>query len=299
MTKTLNRRSLIYTLSAVFFWSTVATAFKLALNGMTYAQLLFYASLSSTLVLFIANYFSHGNNLKLLFNKESIIKSLILGLLNPFFYYMILFKAYSLLPAQEAQPLNYTWPIAISILSAIFLKQKIGLRTISGLITAFIGVIIIATHGDFSTLHFENIFGVSLALGSSIVWAAFWIINILDQRKNTVKLFGAFLIGTIYSALYLFFFDSFVLNNFNYLFSAMYVGLFEMGITFFLWNKGLQLSADKAKTSTFAYLSPFLSLVFIALILKETILPSSIVGLMFIIGGILYQHLGKKPANPV
>lgn len=299
MTKTLNRRSLIYTLSAVFFWSTVATAFKLALNGMTYAQLLFYASLSSTLVLFIANYFSHGNNLKLLFNKESIIKSLILGLLNPFFYYMILFKAYSLLPAQEAQPLNYTWPIAISILSAIFLKQKIGLRTISGLITAFIGVIIIATHGDFSTLHFENIFGVSLALGSSIVWAAFWIINILDQRKNTVKLFGAFLIGTIYSALYLFFFDSFVLNNFNYLFSAMYVGLFEMGITFFLWNKGLQLSADKAKTSTLAYLSPFLSLVFIALILKETILPSSIVGLMFIIGGILYQHLGKKPANPV
>ena len=299
MTKTLNRRSLIYTLSAVFFWSTVATAFKLALNGMTYAQLLFYASLSSTLVLFIANYFSHGNNIKLLFNKESIIKSLILGLLNPFFYYMILFKAYSLLPAQEAQPLNYTWPIAISILSAIFLKQKIGLRTISGLITAFIGVIIIATHGDFSTLHFENIFGVSLALGSSIVWAAFWIINILDQRKNTVKLFGAFLIGTIYSALYLFFFDSFVLNNFSYLFSAMYVGLFEMGITFFLWNKGLQLSADKAKTSTLAYLSPFLSLVFIALILKETILPSSIVGLMFIIGGILYQHLGKKPANPV
>ncbi len=299
MTKTLNRRSLIYTLSAVFFWSTVATAFKLALNGMTFAQLLFYASLSSTVVLFIANYFSHGNNLRLLLNKESIKKGLILGLLNPFFYYMVLFKAYSLLPAQEAQPLNYTWPIAISILSAIFLKQKIGLKTILGLITAFIGVIIIATHGDFSILHFENLFGVSLALGSSIIWAAFWIMNLLDERENTIKLFGAFLIGTIYSALYLFFFDSFILNDFSYLFSAIYVGFFEMGITFFLWNKGLQLSADKAKTSTLAYLSPFLSLVFIALILKETILPSSIVGLIFIIGGILYQHLSEKTANPV
>jgi len=299
MTKTLNRQSLIYTLSAVFFWSTVATAFKLALNGMTYAQLLFYASLTSAVVLFIANYFSHGNNFKLLLNKESFKKSLLLGLLNPFFYYMVLFKAYSLLPAQEAQPLNYTWPIAISILSALFLKQKIGVKTIIGLITAFIGVVIIATHGDISSLHFENIFGVSLALGSSIIWAAFWILNLLDHRENTIKLFGAFLIGTIYSALYIFFFDSFMLDDFSYLFSAAYVGLFEMGITFFLWNKGLQLSTDKAKTSTFAYLSPFLSLVFIALILKETILPSSIVGLIFIIGGILYQHLGKRNTEPV
>ncbi|GBD91501.1 EamA-like transporter family protein [bacterium BMS3Abin04] len=65
-----------------------------------------------------------------------------------------------------------------------------------------------------------------------------------------------------------------------------------MGITFFLWMKGLQLSSDRAKTSTLAYLSPFISLIFIAIILKENILPSSILGLVFIIGGILYQHLG-------
>ena len=33
------------------------------------------------------------------------------GFLNPFLYYIILFKAYSLLPAQEALSLNYTWPL--------------------------------------------------------------------------------------------------------------------------------------------------------------------------------------------
>lgn len=297
MDKTNNNRSLIYTLSAVFFWSTVATAFKLTLNGMTYAQLLFYASLTSTIVLFFIITFSKGKHFQILINRESIKKSMLLGLLNPFFYYIVLFKAYSLLPAQEAQPLNYTWPITLSILTAFFLKQKINYKTILGLLTAFIGVTIIATRGDFTSLHFNNLFGVSLALGSSIIWASFWILNLLDQRESSVKLFGAFLIGTIYSALYLLFFDSFILSNLTYLLGAGYVGIFEMGITFLLWNKGLELSTDKIKTSTLAYLSPFLSLVFIVFLLGETILLSSVVGLMFIIGGILYQNLSKKVTN--
>ena len=131
-------------------------------------------------------------------------------------------------------------------------------------------------------------------MGFLIIWALFWILNLLDQRENSVKLFGAFFVGTFYSALYLFFFDSFLIDDFTYLIGASYVGLFEMGITFFLWNKGLELSSDKVKTSTLAYLSPFLSLVFIALILEETIRISSVVGLLFIIGGILYQNLSKK-----
>ena len=138
MDKTLNKQSLIYTISAVFFWSTVATAFKLTLNGMTFAQLLFYASLTSTIVLFLIIIFSKEKKFHHLKNRESIKKSLLLGLLNPFFYYIVLFKAYSLLPAQEAQPLNYTWPITLSILSVFFLKQKINFKTILGLFTAFI-----------------------------------------------------------------------------------------------------------------------------------------------------------------
>ena len=36
-----------------------------------------------------------------------------LGLLNPVAYYLVLFKAYDLLPAQVAQPINYAWPIVL------------------------------------------------------------------------------------------------------------------------------------------------------------------------------------------
>jgi len=279
----LNKQSLIYTLSAVFFWSTVATAFKISLEGMNFIQLLFYSSLASTIILsFFA--LKKRNDFKI-FTPNSVL----LGFINPYHYYLMLFKAYYLLPAQEAQPLNYIWPIALSLLLVVFLNEKINFKKIVGLILAFFGVIIIATRGNFSLLHFESLTGVIIAVSSSIVWAAFWILNLKDNRPSEVKLFSAFFFGTIFSGIFIFLFDSFKIENYNYLFSALYIGLFEMGITFLFWNKGLQLSNDKTKSSTFAYLSPFISLLFIALVLGEKIMLSSIIGLVFIVAGIIYQ----------
>jgi len=292
MTK--DTKSFLYTISAVLLWSTVATAFKLTLKGMNHLQLLFYSSLASTVVLFIIVYLKEKEKLKSVFSFKYMLKNLLLGLINPFLYYLVLFKAYSLIPAQEAQPLNYTWPIAIALFSAIFLKQKITLKILIGMLISFIGVLIIVTHGNIFAFKFHNIFGASLALGSSIIWASFWTLNLLDKRTNSIKLLSAFAFGTIIIFFYLLFFDSFHLNNYKFILGSTYVGLFEMGITFFLWMKGLQLSSNKAKTSTLAYLSPFISLLFIGLILGEKILTSSILGLVFIVGGILFQHINLK-----
>ncbi len=288
-----NTKSFLYALGAVLLWSTVATAFKLSLRGMNYVQLLFFASLTSSVVLLFVALKNSKNEIALIFKGKNLKRNLLLGFINPFLYYMVLFKAYSLLPAQEAQALNYTWPIAIAVFASIFLKHKLSLRTLTGLVVSFIGVVIISTRGKIFSLEFHNIYGVVLATGSSLIWATFWILNLKDKRESAVKLFAAFFTGCILSGIYILFFDSFEIKGTVYLLGAVYVGLFEMGITFFLWMKGLQLSKDKAKTSTLAYLSPFISLVFIWLILHETILPSSVIGLAFIIGGILYQHAGE------
>ena len=286
-----NTKSFLYTISAVLFWSTVATAFKLTLKGMNHLQLLFYSSLASTFVLFVIVFIQDKDELKKLFKLKYFWKNILLGIINPFLYYLVLFKAYSLIPAQEAQPLNYTWPIAIAIFSAVFLKQKLTAKILIGMLISFFGVLIIVTHGNIFSFKFHNIFGASLALGSSIIWASFWTLNLSDKRKNAIKLLSAFIFGTIIIFFYLFFFDTFILSNYKYLLGSTYVGFFEMGITFFLWMKGLQLSNNKAKTSTLAYLSPFISLIFIGLVLGEKILTSSILGLVFIVGGIVFQHI--------
>lgn len=287
-------KSNLYALAAVFLWSTVATAFKLTLDGMSYAQLVFYSSVTSCLVLFAISFRNSKHRLKFIFHRNYLFKNLLLGFTNPFLYYIVLFKAYSILPAQEAQPLNYTWPIAISIFSAIFLKNKITIKTIIGLISAFIGILIIATRGELLNLHFHDTLGVVLAAGSSIIWASYWIMNLLDKRENSIKLFAAFFYGSILSGIYILLFDSFAVQSFSNLMGSIYIGIFEMGITFFLWMKGLQLSVNKSKTATLVYLSPFISLIFITLILGEKLFTSSIIGLVFIIGGILYQQFNFK-----
>lgn len=289
-----NSKSLLYTLLAVVFWSTVATAFKLTLQGLNSEQLLFYSSLTSLIVLFFFTRKNSPKELMQVFSKNQLRKNMLFGLINPFIYYLILFKAYSILPAQEAQPINLTWPLLISILSVIFLKQKLSLKTIIGLVISFSGVVVIATRGNILSLHFESLFGVILAVSSSFIWAAFWILNLLDKREESIKLFGAFLFGTIYTGIYIFFFDSFGHFEIKYLIGAVYVGLFEMGITFFLWLKALSLSDNKTKTSTIVYLFPVISLFFIHFVLGEKLFVSSVIGLVLIIGGILFQQLNES-----
>ncbi|UCF83002.1 MAG: EamA family transporter, partial [Desulfobacteraceae bacterium] len=79
------------------------------------------------------------------------------------------------------------------------------------------------------------------------------------------------------------------------LIGAVYVGMFEMGITFVLWLSALKLSENTAKVSNLIFISPFLSLVFIHFLVGEDILASTYIGLVLIITGLLIQQLKARP----
>jgi drug/metabolite transporter (DMT)-like permease len=75
---------------------------------------------------------------------------------------------------------------------------------------------------------------------------------------------------------------------------SVYVGVFELGLTYILWMKGLQLAKTTAKVSNLVFISPFISLFFIRFFVGEEILISTIIGLALIIGGILMQQYAGK-----
>jgi drug/metabolite transporter (DMT)-like permease len=221
----------------------------------------------------------------------------LLGALNPFAYYFILFGAYRLLPAQIAQPINYTWPVILTVFSVVFLKQKATFLNYAGILISFGGAVLI-TLGGRSVLPGEtNIYGVLLAFLSAFVWAIFWTLNLKDERPESVKLFFDFLFGTVYISAVFFFTRSFVHINPKGILPAVYVGIFEMGITYFLFIKAIKISNSSAKISNFAYLSPFLSLIFISAVLRERILFSTIIGLSLIIFGIIIGNSAKSEAT--
>ena len=279
---------------AVLFWSTVATAFKIALRELDVIQLIFFASAVTVLVLFVLLLFQGKTGLLFRQTKQQIIWSVLLGAFNPLFYYIVLFKAYSLLPAQLAQPLNMVWPIVLALLSVPFLGQKIGKWSIAGLFVSFIGVVFISSQGGWSGFQNTSINGVLLALSSSVLWSVYWILNVRDKRDEIVKLFLNFFFGLIFLAIAMYFFSDFNVNPGPGLLPAVYVGIFEVGITYVLWMKAMQLSTNNAKIGNLVFLTPFVSLIFIHFILKETIYITTFIGLVFIVTGIFTQRLDRK-----
>ncbi|HPR84803.1 MAG TPA: DMT family transporter [Prolixibacteraceae bacterium] len=283
-------KAYIYALLSVFLWSTVATAFKLGLKVLSPVYLILLASVVSLFVFFFI-ILAQGRIRELFtVTASGLAKSAMLGLLNPFGYYLILFQAYNLLPAQVAQPLNMIWPVTLALLSAPLLKQKITFRNIVAILVSFVGVIFISSQGSLSGIANTNITGAALAVGSSVIWALFWVLSVIDKREEIFKLFWNFAFGVIYLLLVALVFTDFRLPDVKGLPAAIYIGFFELGFTYILWMKAMQLSENNAKTGNLIFLSPFLSLVFIHFILGETIYYTTFIGLAFIISGIWYQQ---------
>ena len=142
------RQALVCALLAVALWSTVATGFKLGLRELAPLQLLFLGSAISTIVFVLAaarrGWPRAGLNVR---------EGILFGAINPGCYYVILFEAYDRLPAQIAQPLNYTWAITLALLAVPVLGQRLTRRTWLGIAVSYLGVVVLLSQGRFCLLY--------------------------------------------------------------------------------------------------------------------------------------------------
>lgn len=289
-----SKKAYVFAGLAVLFWSTVATSFKLALREYDFIQLIFYASAVTVILLFLVLLFQRKTHLILKQTRRQWSYSLLMGAFNPLLYYLVLFKAYSLLPAQVAQPLNMIWPITLALLSVPLLGQKISWQSIVALFISFIGVFFISSQGGFDGFRNTNPMGVFLAVGSSVLWSLYWIFNVRDKRDEVVKLFLNFAIGLIMLFPVVALFSSFKISWGSGFWAVIYSGVFEVGITYVLWLKAMNLATSNAKIGNLVFFAPFLSLVFIHFILKENIFITTFIGLIFIVSGVLVQQFDRK-----
>lgn len=183
-----NTLALLLGLGAVLLWSTVATAFSLSLDYLSPAQLLLVASLVSVIFLVAILLYKKEFPLLILHARQSWKSSLLFGTINPFIYYLVLLQAYDMLPAQEAQAINYTWAIVLSFMAVPILKQKLKPADYIAAAACYFGVLFIATRGDITSLEFSNLLGVGCALLSTLIWASYWLFNTKDERPSVVGL---------------------------------------------------------------------------------------------------------------
>ncbi len=292
------QKAVIFALAAVLLWSTVATAFKLALNYLTPLQLLFVAAVTSLVtfatILTVQRRWQETFRLGIKRYRFYALQ----GAVNPAAYYWVLFAAYDQLPAQQAQAINYTWAITMSLLAVPFLKQKLTKRELGAMLIAYGGVFLIATGGQWDFAN-TNWLGIGLALLSTLLWASYWLSNTKNTDKPIPALFWCFAWGVLW-LLGILLVQAYVSPQplpqieLAGLLAGMYVGLFEMGLTFFLWLTAMRLATKTAQISTLIFLSPFISLILIYFILGEIIQLTTLIGLSLICVG-LYRL--RKPSE--
>ncbi len=285
-----------YALSAVLLWSTVATAFKLTLGRLDPPTLVWIASTVSLAVLglwIVATRRTKAAREMLQNHPGSLLG---LGLINPAIYYTVLFAAYDRLPAQEAQAINYTWALMLALLSVPILHKRLTRYDLIAALIGYGGVFVIATHGEGALAHITDPLGIALALGSTLLWALYWLWMTRLGGDTTVVLFWSFAIGVIALSLWMAFVHGLPKDwpDTTGWIGAIYIGLFEMSVTFVLWGRALALSPSTARIANLIYLSPPLSLILIHLILNEPIYPTTLWGLALILIALAIGQRGKK-----
>lgn len=291
---TANSKSIVLASVAVLSWATVATAFKIALMHLSVFCMLLIATVTSFFIYTVMMAVERKWGMLKALSNAVVLKTALLGILNPVVYYLVLFRAYDLLPAQMAQPLNYAWPIFLLVLLAVFNHEKIPALKYIGMVISVAGVVCISLGGG-GVEGRVSAAGILLALFSAALWATYWMFNsrLSGKVDATVALFLEFLSGSIVLCL-VGCFVGIEVDSIEGLLSGIYIGFFEMGIPFLTFGMALRITKNPALINQMCYLSPFLSLFLIAMVLGETIAIGTYVGLVLIVVGLIYNQYFVK-----
>lgn len=288
-------KAMIYAAVAVLSWSTVATMFKMTLKHFTYFEMLLVSGFSALFVFAVAITIQKKWGAIKALTTTQWVWGAVVGLLNPVAYYLVLFKSYALLPAQVAQPINYSWPIVLLILLGIYSRKPIPKAKYIGMFLSLGGVALISLGTGGISGESLPISGLLLAFLSAFLWATYWIVNNQNRKIDaSVALFLTFLFGSIYLSVAAFFVGV-DLSSTTGLLSAIYVGAFEMGIPFIFFGLAIRKTDNPALVNQMCYLSPFISLFLIHTFLGEQIYVTTYGGLFLIVFGIVFnEYLAKR-----
>lgn len=193
-------RAIVLAAVTVLSWSTVATAFKIALASMGVREMISVSVLSAFVVHAVWMTLSRSWGELSRLSAKMWLKFALLGLIAPVSYYFVLFEAYDHLPAQIAQPINYTWPIILSVLIAVIDRRPVSVSGYAAMAVSLAGVALISLGGGVDGG--ISLAGIALAFASALLWALYWIVNdsLKSSVSETTSLFLTFFFGTIYLA---------------------------------------------------------------------------------------------------
>jgi drug/metabolite transporter (DMT)-like permease len=292
--------AIILVLIVVLIWGSVAPIAKLMMAGIDFLTLqgtmCALSALSLLVVLAVQRKIGALRSLR----AKDHLQHLGLGALGIFLYGACFFGAISIMPVQEATVLNYVWPLFAMLLAVPLLKERLRLSALGAALLAFVGVVIVVTQGDPFAHPPSSMLGIGLMIVSGVSYALYSLIG----KRMTIDPVVAVFLHCLYAAPMFLVAAHFLgaradITLFGWL-TLLYLGPVTIGLAYLLWLTALR-SLETRVAGTLIYLAPFVSLVFIALLVGEPIHPASWAGLILIIAGAAWQlwQPQKAPIHPI
>ena len=202
----------------------------------------------------------------------------------------------------QVEGLNYTsaantgWiigfsPVFIVIIGFLWLKEKLMMQQLIGILIAFGGLVLLVSKGHITSISFISNKGDFLVLGSTLTWAVYSIVG----KKITVNY------PPIMTILFQFLFMAIIISPFtinsqnfeavtalapNYWFAILFLGIFCSGIAYVLWAQSLT-EMPAYKVGAFLYIQPFITFFSAWFLLAEEITIITLISGLIIISGVV------------
>ena len=289
------KKTYLFAFISIFCWSTVAVSTKLLLETYNNIQVLWFSVLLAGLFLLAFNIVT-GKIKKLKeYKPKDYIVSAMIGLPGTFLYYVFYYAGAERMPASQAFIVNYLWPIMSVIFACVILKEKMTVRKAVAIIMSFLGVAVV-TSGELFSFEAEVLIGALFCVCGAVSYGIFTALNQKFKYETSISMMFSYFISFILTT---------AINAANNeLFIPMpteftvfvWNGVFTMAIANTVWVLALSLG-NTAKVSNLAYITPFASLIWTTLILKEKLNIYFVLGLVIIVLGIFIQLKDKRNSS--
>jgi drug/metabolite transporter (DMT)-like permease len=279
------KKALMLTGLAGFLWGTSFPAIKIGLQYMDAYTFAFLRFLVAALIMLSVMLLTKNFNFN--FNKKRLIPYL--GVANGLAYLLQYIGMVFTTASKSSLFINLS-AVWVALLSPMVLKEHLGSKKIVGVMVSLLGVLLMTTNLDFSSLSQGAVMGDLLVIGAGVIWAFFMVYNkpLIKESNNVVQSMTWLLLCTLLPLLPT---ASFSAGNFVSLpldawLAILYTAVFCWVIPYYFWLKGLKHLS--AVTSSVVLLTEVIVAVAIAtLVLGEVLTVVSGIGALFIIIAIL------------
>jgi len=286
-------KSYLFAFTSIFCWASIAAVTKLLLVDLDSMQILCISTFLASLTLVIINAVTKKTSILKQYGAKDFTILILIGILGMFFYNFFLYTALVYLPAQEGFIINYLWPIMIVIFAAPILKEKLTAHKITAIGLSFAGIVIVVTKGNFNEIDLSSPLGIIFAVFAAISYGLFSVLVKKYAYDESISMMIFYITAFVISFIAMNLNSSMPsLNTMQWL-GLAWNGIFNCALAYTSWALALKYG-ETDKIANLAFLTPFLSLVYIYFLLAEQISIYSVLGLFVIILSIFIQNFRKR-----